>query len=266
MGDQSIEWIQSCAGSNTGIGLDLARLLAEKKHIVYIAARKETAGKEALYVYFQKLLCVISMYSPKSRATLHSEGHNNVKLVLLDVTKEPTIEAARAAIEAAEGRLDVLVNNAAISLHGANQRAPSVAIEDLRTVMETNFYGVVRTTTAFLPLLRKSSNPVILNVTSGLASSAYQTARPADSDHYVLYSASKAALNSYTIALAAELKAEGVRVNLVTPALIATQLNNHIAGGGTVREGALSLLPWTLIDKDGPTGKFFGPDGKEFPW
>ncbi|KJA23206.1 hypothetical protein HYPSUDRAFT_591311 [Hypholoma sublateritium FD-334 SS-4] len=234
-------------GSNTGIGLDLARLVAEKKHIVYIAARKETSGKEAL-------------------ATLHSEGLKNVKFVLLDVTKDATIETARAAIEASEGRLDVLVNNAAISLIGADQSAPSVSVDALRSTMETNFYGVVRTTTAFLPLLRKSSSPVILNVTSGLGSGTYQSSRPDNKSHYVPYSASKAALNSYTIALAAELKTEGVRVNLVTPALISTQLNNYIAGGASVRDGAQSLLPWVLIDKDGPTGKFFGPDGNEFPW
>ncbi|KJA24181.1 hypothetical protein HYPSUDRAFT_65689 [Hypholoma sublateritium FD-334 SS-4] len=233
-------------GSNTGIGLDLARLIAEKKHTVYIAARKETAGREAL-------------------ATLHSEGLNNVKLVFLDVTKEPTIEAARAVIEAAEGRLDVLVNNAAVSMIGTDQSAPSVSIDALRSAMETNLYGVIRTTTTFLPLLRRSSSPVILNVSSALSSGTRQSL-PGAGSHHVPYSASKAALNSYTIALAAELKAEGVRVNLATPALISTQLNNYVGRGAPVRVGAQALLPWALIDKDGPTGKFFGPDGNEFPW
>ena len=188
-----------------------------------------------------------------------------MKLVLLDVTKEPTIEAACAAIEAAEGRLDVLVNNAAVSMIGTNQSAPTVSLDALRSAMDTNLYGVIRTTTTFLPLLRKSSNPVILNVSSALSSATRQS-RPGAGNHHVPYSASKAALNSYPIALAAELKAEGVRVNLVTPALIATQLNNFVPGGASVRVGAQSLLPWVLIDKDGPTGKFFGPDGNEFPW
>ncbi|KJA24189.1 hypothetical protein HYPSUDRAFT_38967 [Hypholoma sublateritium FD-334 SS-4] len=233
-------------GSNTGIGLGLARLLAEKKHTVYIASRKETAGKEAL-------------------ATLHSEGLTNVKLVLLDVTKEPTIDAARTTIEAAEGHLDVLVNNAAVGMIGTDQRAPSASIDALRSAMETNVYGVIRTTTIFLPLLRRSPNPVILNVSSALASGTRQ-ARPGAGNHHVAYNSSKAALNSYTIALAAELAAEGVRVNLVTPGLVSTQMNGYIAGGASARVGAQSLLPWALIDKDGPTGKFFGPDGSELPW
>ncbi|KAF8967041.1 hypothetical protein BDZ97DRAFT_1756126 [Flammula alnicola] len=236
-------------GANTGIGFDLARLLAEKNHIVYIGARNETAGKEAL-------------------ETLQSEGFKTVKLVLLDVTKLPTIQAAKETIEKAEGRLDSLVNNAAISKIGENQNATSASIPAIRDAFETNFYGVIQTSITFLPLLRKSSNAVILNVSSGLGSNSYM-ARPESQAHLVAYNTSKAALNSYTIALASELKKEGIKVNVATPPYTSTRLNNHgqiAQGARPLREGSSALLPWVLLDKDGPTGKFFGSNGEEFPW
>ncbi|KAF8967030.1 oxidoreductase [Flammula alnicola] len=236
-------------GANTGIGFDLARLLAEKNHIVYIGARNEAAGKEAL-------------------ETLQSEGLKTVKLVLLDVTKLPTIQAAKETIEKAEGRLDSLVNNAGIGKLGENQNATSASIPAIRDAFETNLYGVIQTTITFLPLLRKSSNAVILNVSTQLGSNSFQ-ARPGNQFHPVAYATSKAALNSYTIALASELNKEGIKVNVATPGYTATKLNNYgqaSQGAQPLRVGSSALLPWVLLDKDGPSGKFFDSKGEETPW
>ncbi|KAF8817076.1 NAD(P)-binding protein, partial [Phlegmacium glaucopus] len=234
-------------GANTGIGFELARLLAEKKHTVYIGARNETAGKEAL-------------------AKLHADGLKTVKYVNIDVTELATIEAAKETIGQAEGKLDVLVNNAGIGKIGEDQNATSLSLATIREVMETNFFGLVQTTIALLPLLRKSTNAAILNVSSELGSNSF-LARPNAGMQFVAYSASKTAVNSYTIALAQELKREGIKVNAATPGLTATKLNNYREGGKSTKAGAEVLLPWVLLEKDGPTCLFIGPDGKsEFPW
>lgn len=256
------------AGSNAGIGFELVRLVAEKKHTIYLSGRNEAAVKAAVYVYsFDRFAVVFNVLKPMVyyRDTLHSEGLTNVKSVVLDVTKPASVEAARATIEAAEGRLDVLVNNAAVSMYGHDHNPTSVSVNTLHSAMETNFYGVVQTTSVLLPLLRKSANSVILNVSSGLGSNSYMSAP--DSPHvYFPYCATKAALNSYTISLSYELKAQGTRVNAVTPGLTSTQLNNFVEGGGTPRQAAAGILHLVLLNKEGPTGKFFGPKGDEFPW
>jgi len=233
-------------GANSGIGFELVRVLAEKNHTVYLGARNEAAGKEAV-------------------EKLHADGLKAVKFALIDVTKVSTIEATKAAIENAEGKLDVLVNNAGISKLGVNQNATSIELETIRDAMETNFYGLIQTTITLLPLIRKSNNGVILNVSTDMASNSYQ-ARPDSRLHVVAYNTSKAAMNSYSIALAHELKSEGIKVIVVTPGFTTTKLNHHAPGGKTTKEGAESLVPWVLLDKNGPTCKFFDWDGKEFPW
>lgn len=118
--------------------------------------------------------------------------------------------------------------------------------------METNFFGLIQTTIAFLPLLRKSTNAVILNVSIDMASNTIQS-RPDASLHVAAYNTSKAAANSYTIALAQELKGEGIKVNAVTPGFTTSKLNNYLPGGKSTKGGAEVLLPWALLEKDGPT-------------
>ena len=118
--------------------------------------------------------------------------------------------------------------------------------------METNFFGLIQTTTALLPLLRRSTNGVILNVSTDMASNAIQ-AGPNPRLHVVAYNTSKAAANSYTIALAQELREEGIKVNAITPGLTASKLNNYLSGGNTTRGSAELLLSWALLEKDGPT-------------
>ncbi|KAF9485831.1 NAD(P)-binding protein [Pholiota conissans] len=233
-------------GANSGIGFELARLIAEKGHIVYVGARNEESGKKAVEI-------------------LQAEGLSSVKLAVIDVTSAPSISTAVQHITAAEGdKLDVLVNNAGISMLDANQSVLSPSLDVVRTIMETNLYGPMQTTAAFLPLLRKSPSPVILNVSSGLGSNTLRANSTTEGYHFTAYNMSKAALNSYTITLARELKKEGVKVNVATPGYTATRLTG--GQGQPVREGALALLPWVMLDEEGPTGKFLGPGGKEIPW
>lgn len=196
---------------------------------------------------------------------LHAEGFKTVKFVLLDVTSLSTVQAAKDAIEKAEGRLDVLVNNAGIAKFGTDENALTIELDTIRDTMATNFYGLIQTCQTFVPLLRKSSSGVIVNVSTNMASNAHQ-AGPNQSVHVVAYNTSKAAANSYSIALAHELKPQGIKVNMVTPGFTSTQLNGFRAGGKTPKEGALSILPWALIDKDGPTCKFVDWNGNDFTW
>jgi len=236
-------------GSNSGVGFELVRLLAQKPegHIVYLAARNDASGKEAL-------------------AKLQGDfGLKNVKLVKLDVTQPATIESAKAIIEKEHGKLDVLVNNAGIGKMDVDQNATTIQTAVLRESLETNFIGVIQTTVAFIPLLRKSDNGVILNVSSDMASNATQ-AKPDAGYHFVAYNTSKAALNSYTIALAHELKKDGISVNAVSPGFTTSKLNFFTPGGKTLEQGALALLPFALLSKGGPTCKFFDGNGKEYEW
>jgi len=166
---------------------------------------------------------------------------------------------------------------------GKAQSATAIDIADLRDVHETNFLGLVQTTTTFMPLLRKSRGAVILNVTSELGSNSSQ----ANWDIYipaVAYKSSKAAVNSYTIGLARELQAEGIRVNCVSPGLTSTKLNDFTSRGKTAKDGAKVLLPWALMDEMDSTGNsmelssfventnkrvlglYIGGNGKEMPW
>ncbi|KAG6900314.1 hypothetical protein C0993_012746 [Termitomyces sp. T159_Od127] len=236
-------------GSNAGIGFELVRLLAQKGHIVYLAARNEASGL-------------------KAQAQLKEEGFN-VKLVQLDVTDIKSVIAAKDTIEKAEGKLDVLVNNAGMlvvlwrhwthhpslgtGLLDKDQNATTVSLDVIREAFEPNFYGLIQTTQAFLPLLRKSSRASILNVTSDMASNSHQS--KSDHLHVVAYNTSKAAANSYTIALAFELRKEGIKVNAITPGFTSTKLNNFREGGKPVKAGAESILPWVLLEDDGPTGQ-----------
>jgi NAD(P)-dependent dehydrogenase (short-subunit alcohol dehydrogenase family) len=150
---------------------------------------------------------------------------------------------------------------------GKNQNATTIDVTLIRETIETNLYGLIETTKAFVPLLRKSTTgaPVILNVSTDMASNSHQ-AGPNASPHVVAYNTSKAAANSYTIALAQELKSEGFKINAVTPGFTSTKLNFFGKGGKSPQDGAKALLPWALLGKDGVTCSFINGEGEEFPW
>ncbi|KAF7326042.1 hypothetical protein MKEN_00455100 [Mycena kentingensis (nom. inval.)] len=237
-------------GSNTGIGFELVKLLAAKGHTVYLASRGEKAGL----------------------AAIDEVKKDNVKFVQLDVTDIKSVEAAAAKIKSAEGRLDVLVNNAGIAKMEVAHSALEPNYDAIRATFETNLMGTMQTTTTFLPLLRASSTPaapaVIVNVSTDMSSNTVMASgkAPGFLHKFIAYNTSKAAQNSYTIALAQELSGEGIKVNAVTPGFTSTKLNGFGEGGKTSVQGAEIVLPWCLLGKDGKTGAFGGPDGGAFPW
>ncbi|KAJ7748927.1 hypothetical protein B0H16DRAFT_1552242 [Mycena metata] len=237
-------------GSNTGIGYDLVHLLAAKGHTVYLASRKEAAGTEAV-------------------AKIKKEKNLDVKFVQLDVTDPASVAAAAAKIEKEEGRLNVLVNNAGISEMDKMTPISSPRIDSVRATFETNVVGLIQTTTAFLPLLQASHTAeapsVIVNVSTDMASNTHMAGPKGFLHEAVPYNTSKAAANSYTIALAHSLKDVGIKVNAVTPGFTSTKLNGFAPGGKTAEQGAAVIAEWALLGREGKTGQF-AYDGGEFPW
>ena len=224
-------------GGNKGLGYETARRLIKLGHKVYIGARSADLGQKAA-------------------------GELGAKFVLLDVTDDASVRAAVAQLSKLEGHLDVLVNNAGII--GGHFKAEEVTAENMRLAYDTNVFGVVRVTHAFLPLLRKSAAPVIVNVTSGLGSFGMVT-NPATLESTIValpYTSSKAALTMLTVQYAKALPE--MRVNAVDPGYTATDLNNH-GGHQTVTEGTDAMVKMATIGKDGPTGTFINRQGT-MPW
>ena len=174
---------------------------------------------------------------------------------------------AAAATVAADGGLDVLINNAGIVVpaEGAIEVATAdVTAEVMRRTFETNVIGVVRVLHAFLPLLARSDAPVVVNVSSGLASLS-RVARPGAPGHAypgVAYPASKAALNMVTVQYAKAFPA--VRINAVEPGFTRTDLNAN-TGHQTVEQGARVIVRMAQVAPDGPTGGYVDADGP-IPW
>lgn len=197
---------------------------------------------------------------------LAAEGVEAV-LVPLDVTSEESVAGALELIRKYTDRLDVLINNAGASGHGVNPADATVA--ELHPVFDTNVYGTVRVTHAFLPLLQAAQNPRVVNVSSGGGAFHVVTdpEQPSSKMHELAYSTSKAALNMLTVRYAQALPA--IKFNLVTPGetvnkkFAATDMNNH-KGQLTVTEGTDSIVRMATIGPDGPTGTFedrLGPIG-----
>ncbi|MBE7174429.1 MAG: SDR family oxidoreductase [Williamsia sp.] len=237
-------------GANKSIGFEAARQLAQKGVFVYIGSRDKAKGEEAA-------------------EKLKSEGLGNVASLQLDVTSEESVKAARAELGEKTGVLDILINNAGIS-GGMPQTALSYPVDGIKEVFNTNLFGVVMVTQAFIDMVQKSEEPRIVNVTSGLGSLTLAT-DPASPYYHVkgaAYHPSKAALNMYTVVLAYELRDTAAKVNVVDPGYTKTDFNNH-QGFGTVEDAAARVVKYALIGNDGPSGKFFSeqvfPDG-ECPW
>jgi NAD(P)-dependent dehydrogenase (short-subunit alcohol dehydrogenase family) len=211
-------------GGNRGIGFETARQLLQLGHDVIIGARDESRGREAA----KKL---------------------GARFVQLDVTNDASVDAAAKEL----GALDVLVNNAGIS--GPFMPAAELPLDALRTVYETNVFGVVRVTRAMLPQLRKSPCPVIVNVSSGLGSFAtvHDPTRIESKLPTLAYSSSKSALVMLTVQYAKSLPE--MRINVVDPGYTATEFNGY-RGPQTVEEGAEILVKMARLGKDGPTGTF----------
>jgi len=241
-------------GANQGIGLQITTDLAAAGLTVLLASRNLDRGRVAA----------------QSIA-------GDVHPIQLDVTDEASIHAAVAQVEQQFGRLDVLINNAAISRAKGNEggtmqdyvqrsRATRISVDEVRTIWETNVFGVLAVTQAFVPLLRKSDAARIVNVSSALGSLTINSApHPHRATFNPGYGASKTALNAITLALAIDLEAEGIKVNAVTPGFTSTALNNY-QGTETVQQGAAEAVRVALLENDGQTGTFTGSTNETFPW
>ena len=238
-------------GANKSIGFETARQLLQQGYYVYLGSRSIERGNLAV----QKL---------------KDEGLINVELIQLDVNNSASADTARIELGKKTEVLDILINNAGIN-GGMPQNALNATIEQLQNVLNTNLYGVVRVTQAFIDLLRKSENPRIVNVSSsGCSLTLHSDPNWKYYDHKsAVYAPSKAAMNMYTIALAYELKNDNFKVNAVCPGFVATDFNGH-RGTGTAQEAGTRIVKYATIDDDGPTGKFFSeeynPETGECPW
>lgn len=230
-------------GANKGLGFETARRLLAAGHTVWIGSRDAGRGRAAA-----------------------AELGAGARFVRLDVTDDASVAAAVRTIDA-DGGLDVLVNNAGIEARGPHNEvfgAADVTADTMREVFETNVFGVVRVTHAFLPLLERSAAPVVVNVSSGLASLALVSdpTHPAGGYPGVAYPASKTAVNMVTVQYAKAFP--GMRINAVEPGFTKTDLNGN-TGVQTVEEGAEVIVRMALTGPDGPTGTFTAASGP-LPW
>lgn len=232
-------------GANKGIGFETAKQLAELGYNVYIGSRDKSKGLEAV-------------------EKLKASGLTEVDCIEIDVTDIRSIASAKQELENKTPCLDILINNAGIA-GKQPQHISAGEIENLREVFETNFFGAVQTTQQFIGLLKRSSGPRIINVSSHLSSlTVHGSSQNPNHRIYDAYSSSKTALNAFTVLLAKEFQDTNFKINSVAPGYTATSLN-QFKGTQTTAEAAQVIVKYAVLDSDGPTGKLFGKDG-EIAW
>src|SRR3984893_362861 len=252
MQDQTVALV---TGANQGIGLQIAKDLVAHGFTVLVGSRDFERGEAAA-----------KEVGPDARA------------LQLDVTNRASITAAAERVRRDFGRLDVLVQNAAISntrkLPGQSiaeyvktTRPSNVSLDEVRAVWETNVFGVLAVYQAMLPLLREAPAARIVNVSSGVGSltTSSDPAYPWRAIFGPVYPASKTALNALTVAMAIELEPEGIKVNAVSPGFTKTNLNGY-TGTETVEEGAREAVRVAPLGPDSPTGTFRRWENGTIPW
>jgi NAD(P)-dependent dehydrogenase (short-subunit alcohol dehydrogenase family) len=242
-------------GANQGIGHQIAKDLAGRGLTVLVGSRSLERGEAAA-----------------------REVGLGAFALQLDVTDQASITSAAERVRNEFGRLDVLIQNAAISNtkkhpgqsveeYAKTTRPSNVALDEMRAVWDTNVFGMLAMYQAMLPLLRKTPGSRIVNVSSGVGSLTTNSdpAFPYRAIFGPVYPASKTALNALTVAMAIELEPEGIKVNAVSPGFTRTNLNGY-AGTETVEEGAREAVRVALLGPDGPTGTFTRWKGETIPW
>jgi NAD(P)-dependent dehydrogenase (short-subunit alcohol dehydrogenase family) len=230
-------------GANSGIGFEIAKQLLDAGLDVLVGVRSASKGTEA-----------------------SARLGRGARPVLIDVTDDASITAAAAEVE----RLDVLVNNAGINPGGEDISGTSV--EQLRRAYETNVFGLVAVTQAFLPALRRSAHPRIVNISSGTGSLAWSSGDNPQFDWRrvkgggMAYRSSKTAVNAITLLTAQALEADGILVNALAPGLRQTNLIAGMTVGGDPAEAAEGAVRLALLPDGGPTGALWSWDGTLAPW
>jgi NAD(P)-dependent dehydrogenase (short-subunit alcohol dehydrogenase family) len=226
-------------GANKGIGFEIAKALRTQGVDVIIGARDRSRGAEAA-------------------RTLETD------FVQLDVTDDESVARAANEVESGGTALDILVNNAGVLLELDHRDPTSVPIELVRRTFDTNVFGAIRVTNAFLPLLRRAPAARIVNVTSRLASLSRALENTPSHLIFLAYNSSKTALNAVTLQYALALRGTPIKINSVDPGHSATDINGRM-GDRPPSEAARLPVRLALLPDDGPTGAFISNDG-EVPW
>ena len=252
--NQNHKRIALITGANQGVGLQVAKELVTKGITVLVGSRNMERGE----------------------AAAKEIGPGAIALQI-DVTDGASIATAAERIRKEFGRLDLLVNNAAISNtrkgdlsleeYGKISRASNASLDEVRTVWDTNVFGVLAVYQAMLPLLRESADAQIVNVSSGVGSLELNAAPdgPYHKSFGPVYPASKTALNAMTLAMMVELEGTGIKVNLVSPGFTKTNLNGY-AGTQSVEDGSREVVRVALLGPDGPTDTFTRWENATIPW
>ena len=233
-------------GANKGIGFETARQLAQLNYFVYLGSRDKEKGLLAI-------------------KKLNDLGLTNVTTIVIDVADINSVRQARKELEAKIDSLDILINNAGIG-GVMPQDFSTCDLDNLRRIFNTNFFGAIQTTQEFLPLLRKSQQGSIINISSevgSLGALSIPGGNPSR-DKFHAYGSSKTALNAFTVMLANELLDSGISVNSVTPGHTATDLN-QFQGTRTVEQGAAPIVKLATESQAAITAKFF-KEGGEALW
>jgi NAD(P)-dependent dehydrogenase (short-subunit alcohol dehydrogenase family) len=241
-------------GANQGVGRQVAKELVANGITVLVGSRNFERGEAV--------------------ATEIGPGATPLQL---DVTDRVSIATAVELIRKEFGRLDLLVNNAAISNtrkgalslqeYAKISLASNASLDEVRAVWETNVFGALAVYQAMLPLLRQSSDARIVNVSSGVGSLTMNAdpGFPYHAFYGPVYSASKTALNAMTLAMMIELERTGIKVNLVTPGFTKTNLNGY-EGTASIEDGSREVVRVALLGPDGPTGTFTRWENVTIPW
>ena len=230
-------------GANSGIGFQISKQLLAAGLEVLVGARSTSKGVDAC-----------------------ARLGTGARPVLVDVTNEASIAAVASEVR----RLDVLVNNAGINPGGEDMSGTSM--EQIRRAYETNVFGLVAVTQAFLPALRRSAHPRVVNISSGTGSLTWSTSANPQFDWQrvkgggIAYRSSKTAVNAITLLTAQALEADGILVNALAPGLRQTNLIEGMTGGGDPAEAAAAAVRLALLPDGGPTGALWSWDGTIAPW
>ncbi len=231
-------------GANKSIGLETARRLGELGYRIWLGSRDPLRGEVAAQA-------------------LRERGYD-IRVLQIDVTSDDSVRNAAERVKQEDGRLDVLINNAGIL--GDTSAPGTMPLSAIQEVYNVNVFGPIRTTQAFLPLLRAAPHANIVMVSSGLGSFGWLSDPNNEfaAINILGYNSSKSALNAVMLSFAKELAASGIRVNAADPGYTKTDFNQH-SGYRTVEQAAEVIVRLATLDRNGPTAGYFDDRGV-IPW